>query len=266
MVSRLARPVARRARENLSARCEEWRGQTTEEVGGGMSSPPATLKPVLEAEMPHMSEIKARLGRAIKGAHTRLIITAREHKRRFGGAAVEADDLLQDGVLGAYQQLMREMSANPGQYADMACEDLQATIVRIASKVMRNKICDDHRKSYRRQPGAMTALAAEGFDDRLRESIAARESLQAIAASLSGTTLELFQLVMEHGQADVAFLARSIGLSVAQTYRLLSGIRQAAQVVTGFSARRSGTLRSPGTPADSDRRPPAPQDGFRRAA
>jgi hypothetical protein len=187
------------------------------------------------------SEIRTLLGREIKAAHNQLAIAAREHKRRWGGPGVETDDLFQEGALGAFRQLLREMTDDPTKFLALDADGRRNTVVRIASTIMRNKICDDHRRAYRRR-AQDAEMVFEGLsDDRLREAVAARENLQAIEGSLSGPTLELFRLIVR-GDDDVPSLALAINRSVAQTYRLLHSMRATAHAATG---RPSPAVRRP---------------------
>jgi DNA-directed RNA polymerase specialized sigma24 family protein len=189
--------------------------------------------------MPSMSEIKTVLEREIHAIKKPLAVLAQQHQGRWAGPGVEADDLFQEGVLGAYRQLSREMAESPENFASLSREELQGIILRIASRVMRNKICDGHRRTYRRPYASPSA----DTDDRLREAIAAREDLQAIEAALTGPSLTLFRLVVIHGQDDVPHLARAIDRSVAQTYRLLALLKSTAQRITGRAADRGNRLR-----------------------
>jgi len=179
--------------------------------------------------MPSKLDIKVTLEREIHAIRKQLVVLARRHQGRLASADVEADDLFQEGVFGAYRQLSREMADSPDTFAQLTREELQAMILRIASRVMRNKICDGHRRTYRRP----IAPPAVDTDDRLREAMAAREDLQAIEAALTGPSLALFQLVLVHGNEDVPGLARAIDRSVAQTYRLLQLLKTTALQIAG---------------------------------
>jgi DNA-directed RNA polymerase specialized sigma24 family protein len=183
----------------------------------------------LENAMPTTPEVRVILEREMCAVQKRLAVLAHRLQARFAGPDVEADDLFQEGMIGAYRQLHREMVETPEDFDGLGRDALQEIILRIASRVMRNKICDGHRRSYRR----IFAAPADDMDDRLREALSARDDLQAIEAALTGPSLALFRLLLQHGQDDVPALASAIDRSVAQTYRLLHGLKVTARQVAG---------------------------------
>ena len=210
--------------------------------------------------MPPTPEIRVTLERELCVVQRRVAVLAHRLHARFAGAEVEADDLFQEGMIGAYQQLAREMENRPETFSGLSREVLQEIMVRIAARVMRNKICDAHRKSYRR----MNAYPFDDLDDRLREGLSARDDLRAIEAALTGPSLDLFRLVLLHGQDDVAVLAGAINRSVAQTYRLLQGLKVTARQIAGRTPEtRPASRRSAGvlvSESESGGRPAALQD------
>lgn len=179
--------------------------------------------------MPSTLDIRVVLEREMCATQKQVVVIAHRLRIRFAGPDIEADDLFQEGMIGAYRLLYRQMEQSPEAFNDTHREALRESIVRIATRVMQNKICDGHRRAYRRPPLSF----AEDTDDRMREALSAREELQAIEAVLSGPSLELFRLVLQHGQEDVPALARAIDRSVAQTYRLLHGLKATALQVVG---------------------------------
>ena len=186
--------------------------------------------------MSDTAEIDAILAEDLRTMQRRLVAVAESVRRRRGRPETDVDDLFQDGVLGAFTTIKAEAERDFAAFRRLTNRARHEKMICIAAKVMDRRACDTLRRAYRRPVHTPIDDAPEFSDDSLLRACAAREDLDAIAAALCGSALQLYHLVLTHGRDDMAWLASQLGLSVSQTYRLMGDIKAVAHQVTGRAA------------------------------
>ena len=198
--------------------------------------------------MSDTAEIDALLAEDLRTLQKRLLLVAERVRWRRGRANTEVEDLFQEGVMGAFQTLRREALGDWAAFKALTDPQRQDKMVRIAAVAMDRRAKDSLRRAYRYPADCPIDDIPEVSDDSVRRARAAREDLDAIAAALDGSALQLYRLVLVHGREDMAWLADQLGRSVSQTYRILGEIKTIAEGVTGRSATGARRIQKPRSP------------------